>query len=117
MRRVFAVADRTWRHAIVRFPTFITWGFVCPECRVASRRLDTNGFDRAMNSGACTLERAVARSTQRRSDTSRSARTKVRGDAHRRHSESTRARAYGMSVPVEHATSRARSEERGVGTK
>src|SRR3546814_7459683 len=31
MRRVFAVADRTWRHAIVRFQTFITWGFVRPE--------------------------------------------------------------------------------------
>src|SRR3546814_20161448 len=83
MRRVFAVADRTWRHAIVRFPTFITWGFVCPECRVASRRLDTNGFDRAMNSGVCTLERAVASSKPMRSDTSHSGRAKVRGDAPR----------------------------------
>src|SRR3546814_12137549 len=103
MRRVFAVAVRTWRHAIVRFPTFITCGFVCPEGHVASRRLDTNGFDRAMNSGACTLERAVARSKPMRSDTSRSARQKVRGDAPRRLRESTRDRASGIDVPAAHA--------------
>src|SRR3546814_17655755 len=60
-----------------------------------------------MNSGACTLERAFARSKPIRSDTSRSARQKVRGDAPRRLRESTRDRASGIAVPVEHADCRA----------
>src|SRR3546814_17517037 len=60
-----------------------------------------------MNSGVCTLERAVARSKPMRSDTSHSARQKVRGDAPRRLRESTRDRASGIAVPVEHAACRA----------